>query len=106
MRNQIKDMYENHPDRKIGIVTFTDDVRIIGDGTAAVTIIDAGKLHDYDFILKHAVVGASTSLSRGIKDTRAKVDQAVNNLRATGSTALGPGMLAAIGLAGEGSPGS
>jgi hypothetical protein len=27
-------------------------------------------------------------------------------MRATGSTALGPGMLAAIGLAGEGSPGS
>lgn len=34
------------------------------------------------------------------------MDKAVDDLRATGSTALGPGMLAAIGLAGEGSPGS
>ena len=30
---QIKDMAENHPQRRVGIVTFTDIVEIIGDGT-------------------------------------------------------------------------
>ncbi len=30
---QIKDMKENHPDRKVGLVTFTDYIEIIGDGT-------------------------------------------------------------------------
>lgn len=30
---QIKDMEENHPLRRVGIVTFTDIVEIIGDGT-------------------------------------------------------------------------
>lgn len=30
---QIKDMKENHKDRKVGLVTFTDNVEIIGDGS-------------------------------------------------------------------------
>jgi hypothetical protein len=31
--NQIKDMYQNHHLRRVGIVTFTDIVEIKGDGT-------------------------------------------------------------------------
>jgi uncharacterized protein YegL len=31
--NQIKDMHQNHPLRRVGIFTFTDIVEIIGDGT-------------------------------------------------------------------------
>jgi Mg-chelatase subunit ChlD len=106
MRSQVKEMFENHPERKIGIVTFTDDVKIIGDGTSNTTTLDSGQIHSYETILKHAVVGASTSLTQPIKKARNQVELAISNLRATGSTALGPGMLAAIGLAGEGSPGS
>jgi hypothetical protein len=30
---QIKDMKEKNPDRKVGLVTFTDYIDIIGDGT-------------------------------------------------------------------------
>ena len=31
--SQIQDMAKNHPNRKVGLVTFSDDVDIIGDGT-------------------------------------------------------------------------
>jgi hypothetical protein len=31
--NQIKEMKEKYPERKVGLVTFTDDVDIIGDGS-------------------------------------------------------------------------
>lgn len=33
-------MYEKHPERKIGLVTFTDIVDIIGDGTKNNTVIE------------------------------------------------------------------
>jgi Mg-chelatase subunit ChlD len=33
IRAQIKDMKEVYPDRKVGLVTFSDDVKVIGDGT-------------------------------------------------------------------------
>jgi len=26
-------MSEDHPDRKVGLVTFTDEIELIGDGT-------------------------------------------------------------------------
>jgi hypothetical protein len=45
---QIKDMKENHPDRKVGLVTFTDYIEIIGDGTQASNTEVRGKqLDDY-----------------------------------------------------------
>jgi hypothetical protein len=50
--SQVKDMAENHPERKIGIVTFTDYVDIIGDGTAGKIHLSGQQMHDYDTILK------------------------------------------------------
>ena len=32
-------MAKNHPDRKVGLVTFSDDVEIIGDGTSFINIV-------------------------------------------------------------------
>ena len=106
IRGQVNEMAEKHPERKIGIVTFTDNVRIIGDGTREPLQINGGDLNNYDNILKNAVASSAGLLQQPLSSTRKAMDKAVDDLRATGSTALGPGMLAAIGLAGEGSPGS
>lgn len=37
---QIKDMKEKYPDRKVGLVTFTDKIEIIGDGAMPNTLVD------------------------------------------------------------------
>lgn len=39
---QIKEMKEKNPDRKVGIVTFTDFVDIIGDGSTPIVKVEAG----------------------------------------------------------------
>lgn len=57
---QIKDMAENHPERKVGLVTFTDDIAIIGDGEKNETFIRGQQLNDYNFILKNGVACAET----------------------------------------------
>jgi hypothetical protein len=49
---QIKEMNEKHPDRKVGIVTFTDYVDIIGDGSAPNLRLESSELMNYDNILK------------------------------------------------------
>lgn len=103
---QIKEMAEKNPDRKIGIVTFTNFIDIIGDGSKAALRIDGNYLNDYNHLLKNAVASAGTLLSDPLSKSKVTLEKAVDQLRATGSTALGPGMLTAIGLAGEGSPGS
>ena len=53
-------MKEKHPDRKVGLVTFTDKIAIIGDGTTNETIIDENQLNNYDFLLKNGVACSST----------------------------------------------
>ena len=66
-------MKEKYPERKVGIVTFTDFIETIGDGTANSVVVRGDQLNDYDFLLKNAVVGASTSLSKSISNTYSKL---------------------------------
>jgi hypothetical protein len=66
---QIKDMKEKNPDRKVGLVTFTDYIDIIGDGTQASNTVTGKQLDDYNFILKNATTGASNLLSKEIGKT-------------------------------------
>jgi hypothetical protein len=64
---QIKDMAENNPERRVGLVTFTDNVEIIGDGTVNSKPINGKLLDDYDFLLKNSTTGATNLLSKPIK---------------------------------------
>lgn len=60
-------MAENNPDRKIGIVTFTDNVQIVGDGSKPITRIESSQLNDYNYLLKNAVASASSHLNLPLK---------------------------------------
>ena len=67
--SQIEDMRENHPKRKVGLVTFSDDVDIIGDGTVKMDLVTRDKCGDYKFLLKNSTTGASNMLSNPISKT-------------------------------------
>ncbi len=45
--SQIEDMLKNHPKRKVGLVTFNDDVDIIGDGTVKKDLVSRKQCGDY-----------------------------------------------------------
>jgi hypothetical protein len=59
-------MQKNHPNRKVGLVTFSDDVDIIGDGTVKKDLVKSKKCGDYDFLLKNSTTGASNILCKPI----------------------------------------
>ncbi len=67
IRAQIKEMKEVYPDRKVGLVTFSDDVKIIGDGTKEIVAVSEKYNGDYDFLLKNGRTIASTSFEKPIK---------------------------------------
>lgn len=48
---QLEAMQKNNPDRKLGLVTFNNEVTIIGDGTKAPQTVTGDKLFDHDFLL-------------------------------------------------------
>jgi len=40
-------------DRKVGIVSFNNEVTVIGDGSTDPQIINGDKLSDYEYLLKN-----------------------------------------------------
>ena len=103
---QIEEMHKKYPDRKVGIVTFSDLVKVIGDGSQNVITLDSQYFYDYNMMLKNGIAAATTQFNKPIKETYQDLKTKVQNLRTEGSTALGPGMITSIALAGEGSLGS
>ena len=43
------------PERKIGLVTFNNEVTIIGDGVQQPTFVAGDKLYDFDFLLQNGI---------------------------------------------------
>lgn len=48
--NQLKTIKKLYPDKKVGVVTFNNDVQIIGDGMQDPYIIAGDNLKDYKFL--------------------------------------------------------
>jgi hypothetical protein len=99
-------MQKNNPDRKIGLVTFNSEVTIIGDATKQPQTVAGDKLNNYDFLLQNGVEGASKLFQKSVRETKDQLQAKLMTLEETGPTALGPAVVTAIALAGEGAPGS
>jgi hypothetical protein len=57
--NQLSEMQKNNPDRKIGLVTFNNEVTIIGDGTKDPITVTGDKLFNYEHLLNSGVEQSS-----------------------------------------------
>lgn len=67
-------MKEVYPDRKVGLVTFSNSIKIIGDGRNETITVDPEFNGDYDFLFNNAKSLASTSFDRPIKETFNSLD--------------------------------
>ncbi|CDW73759.1 type a von willebrand factor domain-containing protein [Stylonychia lemnae] len=106
IEKQIDEMQRLYPDRKIGIVTFNSEVTVIGDGTQIPITIAGDKLNDYDTLFQSGIQSHQIALRKPIKETKKHLKQKLLGLEEKGLTALGPAVLTAIAMAGEGAPGS
>jgi len=52
IESQVIEMQKTHPERKVGIVTFNDEVCVIGDGNGNPEIIVGDKLFKQDVIMQ------------------------------------------------------
>jgi len=85
------------PRKRVGLVTFSNEVSIIGDGSSSETKIIAGdRLGNYEELL---AVGEVTSIAKPIKESRDKLHNRLYDLEENGATALGPAILASLSLA-------
>lgn len=95
---QIEAMSKATPLRKVGLVTFNNEVTIIGDGSQDPYTLTGDKLYNYQQCLDMGKQH-SNSLDKTIQDAKDVLSQKLMNLWEGGSTAIGPALLASIGLA-------
>eukprot|EP01102_Stenamoeba_stenopodia_P018668 TRINITY_DN6891_c0_g1_i2.p1 TRINITY_DN6891_c0_g1~~TRINITY_DN6891_c0_g1_i2.p1 ORF type:complete len:715 (+),score=225.83 TRINITY_DN6891_c0_g1_i2:79-2223(+) len=85
------------PKKKVGLVTFNNEVNLIGDGSSMEPkIITGDKLSNYEELL---AAGDANAIAKPIKDSRDKLHNKLYSLEEHGATALGPAILVSVSLA-------
>ena len=94
--SQIESLEKNAPNSKVCLITFNNDVNIIGDGSQAVSVLSGGTLSNFEQLLEKAKgYDIVTPVSHSSKILCDKIF----GLEETGATALGPALLASIAIA-------
>mmetsp|Transcript_41405 Transcript_41405/g.36772 ORF Transcript_41405/g.36772 Transcript_41405/m.36772 type:complete len:124 (-) Transcript_41405:1168-1539(-) len=99
-------MSKIHPDRKAGLVVFNDDVLIVGDGLSNPITITGDKLNKHDICLNQGIEAYQSHMAKPIADSSKQIIDKLSAIQEKGPTALGPALLASIGLASKGKAGS
>lgn len=102
---QLQSMAISTPERKIGLITFNSEVTIIGDGTSEAVTLTGDKLYNFETCLETGIT-CEGRMTQTIETTKDHLVEKLINLYEGGSTALGPALITAIGLASSGRPGS
>jgi hypothetical protein len=106
IENQLTEMAGTHPNRKTGLVVFSDDVIIIGDGLAEPVTVAGDKLYKQEVCLEEGNSNYEKLLSAPVSKSAEKILTKLQKLEEKGTTALGPALLSSIGLASHGKAGS
>eukprot|EP01022_Parablepharisma_sp_SALTPOND_P019152 TRINITY_DN3238_c0_g1_i1.p1 TRINITY_DN3238_c0_g1~~TRINITY_DN3238_c0_g1_i1.p1 ORF type:complete len:731 (+),score=92.14 TRINITY_DN3238_c0_g1_i1:5000-7192(+) len=106
IEKQISDLSNGAPNRKVGIVTFNNEVCIIGDGLMPPKTVAGDKLNNYDVLLKEGMEYGDKYVSKNVKETKKSLINRLAAIEESGQTALGPALLIALGMAIKGKPGS
>merc|ERR1712130_349052 len=99
---QIEAISKSHPHYKLGLVTFNNEVTVIGDGVSAQVTVAGDKLNDLD---KLKEIGTQCKVEKTIGECREKLSKALWSLKETGQTALGPALAVSVAMASS-KPGS
>lgn len=80
------------------MITFNNEVNIMGDGSSETAVVAGDKLFNYNQLFE---IGANyyESLKAPISQTFSKLNDKIFGIEETGATALGPALVVALGLA-------
>jgi len=106
VQSQIENMSKGAQNRKVGIVTFNNDVTVIGDGSKNTQTITGDKLYNYDWLVDNGEKMAKEMMEKTVKETGKSLQKKVLAIEETGPTALGPAVLTSVAMACQGKPGS
>ena len=104
--DQIEKMSKVAEAKKVGIVTFENNVNVIGDGTQEPQLIGSDQLKKFEFLKKAGSAFGNSHLQKPVKTTWKLLLGKLAKLHPSGWTALGPAVLTSVCMAAEGKSGS
>ncbi|XP_062566658.1 circularly permutated Ras protein 1-like [Saccostrea cucullata] len=100
--HQLEEMRKQHPNRRVALITFNNEVTIIGDGSETPVTVAGDKLTKPNDLKEK---GSEIKMPGAIKGSRGTLGDKLFGLEEGGATALGPALLIATTMAGQ-HPGS
>ncbi|KAL4233133.1 hypothetical protein ACF0H5_007818 [Mactra antiquata] len=96
--HQLQEMTKDFPNRRVALVTFSNEVTVFGDGKTDPLGIVGDKLGNKDTLKS---IATEQPFPESIKNTRQQLGQKLFELEEGGPTALGPALLIATTMAGK-----
>lgn len=93
---QIEQIAANQPDTLVGLVTFSDEVKLIGDGKQPEVTVAGDKLQSFEEL---NTVGSAFRVARPVKEAKRDLLAKLWALEEGGQTALGPALMLSIASA-------
>eukprot|EP00051_Salpingoeca_urceolata_P026485 m.477459 g.477459 ORF g.477459 m.477459 type:complete len:771 (-) comp20851_c0_seq1:193-2505(-) len=100
---QLQSMKKEHPSRSVGLVTFSNEVNVIGDCSSEPLVLAGDRLNDRDAIFKQ--VSEKSLVGKTVGESCSSLSETLFGLEEGGQTALGPALVASVALAAK-RPGS
>ncbi|XP_005089421.2 circularly permutated Ras protein 1 [Aplysia californica] len=94
--HQLGEMWQTFPHRRVALITFSNEVSVVGDGSQAEVTIAGDKLNSEEQLRKE---GTELSLPHSVRNSRKLLGDKVYKLEEGGATALGPALVVAVSMA-------
>lgn len=85
--------------RKLGVVSFNNEVTVYGDGGQDPMTIAGDKLYDQEFLLTNGAKQGQERMKLTVKDSAKELQKKIMEMEETGPTALGPAVATSIAMA-------
>lgn len=97
---QLEEVVKAHPNRRVVLITFSNEVVILGDGQVSPQVIAGDKLNSLESLQS---IGANYSLQelKAIQHTKSVLEKKIFSLTENGATALGPALALGVSIASQ-----
>lgn len=94
---QIERIAREHPQHKVGLIVFSNEVTILGDGTQEPENVAGDKLKNWQQLVE---IGERYRLAKPVQESKESLLKALWALEEGGQTALGPALHLGVSIAG------
>ena len=103
--SQLKEIHAKNPKKKVGLITFESGVIVYGDASHEEISLSTN-FSDFELCLNKGIELSDKFLNESLENSMVKLSKKIKEIEVGGCTALGPGLLASMGLLHKGKTGS